>query len=449
MKIYGQHDAATIGQLELCVNAEEGAAGVLCADGHVGYSMPIGGVVGYRNFISPSGVGYDIACGNMAVKTTLRAEDFYEGGERVSVADEIARRISFGIGRSNDEKVDDPVFDLIRQSPVKQQANLIQLAQNQLGTVGSGNHYVDILEDEDGVLWIGVHFGSRGFGHKTATMFMNVAKGLDISAKGHDGEMFAPPLLLDVNQPSGQDYIAAMHIAGEYAYAGRRQVVDRVLQILGAGAVDTIHNHHNFAWLEEHNYKNREWFTEKLWVVRKGATPAFPGQRGFVGGSMGDISVILEGVNSDEARESLYSTVHGAGRVMSRNQAIKGKHKWSCPVETEARNYVGTAPDYKVRCDVQFVPPQQRPPKDMKCPVHGVQLVKEQLVAPINFRDVQDRVKSNGTILRGAGPDESPEVYRPLASVLAAHSNTVKVLHTLKPLIVVMAGKEVHDPYKD
>lgn len=427
MKIYGTHDEETVKQLERCVAAEEGAVGVLCADGHLGYSMPIGGVVGYHKFISPSGIGYDIGCGNMAVKTNLHAEDLYAGGEREQVADEIARRISFGIGRTNDEKVDDPVFDLIRQSPIPQQRNLLQLAQNQLGTVGSGNHYVDVFGDENGIIWIGVHFGSRGFGHKTATMFMNVAQGLDIDAKGHDGEMMAPPLLLNVASPSGQDYIAAMEIAGEYAYAGRRQVVTKVLQIIGAKAVEEVHNHHNFAWEEEHN-------GETYWVVRKGATPAFPGQRGFVGGSMGDISVILEGVDSQETRDSLYSTVHGAGRVMSRNQAIKGKHKWVCPMTS---------------CESVYYPPQQRPPKNMKCPIHNVQLVKEELTPPINFRNVQDRIKNRGTILRGAGPDESPEVYRPLNSVLDAHANTIKVLHTLTPLIVVMAGKEVRDPYKD
>ena len=105
-----------------------------------------------------------------------------------------------------------------------------------------------------------------------------------------------------------------MELAGEYAYAGRDVVVAKVLEILGAEAVHEVHNHHNFAWREEH-------FGRTYWVVRKGCTPARPGQEGFVGGSMGDESVILEGVESADATESLYSTVHGAGRVMSRTQA--------------------------------------------------------------------------------------------------------------------------------
>src|SRR5207302_5270831 len=105
-----------------------------------------------------------------------------------------------------------------------------------------------------------------------------------------------------------------MSVAGSSAYAGRASVPDRVRSILGANSTDAVHNHHKYAWREEQ-------FGRKLWVVRKGATPAFPGQRGFVGGSMGDDAVILEGIDSAEAREALYSTIHGAGRVMSRTEA--------------------------------------------------------------------------------------------------------------------------------
>ncbi len=424
--VFGTHDSKTVEQLVNCINVEEGARGVLCADGHVGYSMPIGGVVAYRNFISPSGVGYDIGCGNMAVRTQIRSNDV-PNGEFVKWADEIQKRISFGIGRNNDEKVNAPVLDLIARADVPEQRKLAQLAANQLGTVGSGNHYVDVFEGiNDGFIWVGVHFGSRGFGHKTANMFLNVAKGLPIDSKPSDGEMMSPPLVLDIRTQAGQDYIAAMQLAGQYAHAGREAVVWRVLDILGTKFNELVHNHHNFAWEETHN-------GETFWVVRKGATPAFPGQRGFVGGSMGDISVILEGVDSESARDALYSTVHGAGRVMSRNQAIKGKHAWVCPR----------------LCDVRYVPPQQKPPKDMKCPTHGIQLVKEQVTPAINFRDVQDSVLAKGVILRGAGADEAPQVYRPLPDVLAAHAGSIKLLNVLRPRIVVMAGKEVRDPYKD
>jgi tRNA-splicing ligase RtcB (3'-phosphate/5'-hydroxy nucleic acid ligase) len=117
-----------------------------------------------------------------------------------------------------------------------------------------------------------------------------------------------------------------MELAGEYAYAGRDVVVAKVLEILGAEPVYEVHNHHNFAWREEHGGRT-------YWVIRKGCTPARPAQEGFVGGSMGDESVILEGVASAEAEASLFSTVHGAGRIMSRTQAagkIRRRKRWQC-----------------------------------------------------------------------------------------------------------------------
>jgi len=326
---------------------------------------------------------------------TLRASDI---GDWTRLAAEIQRSISFGIGRKNNDPVSDhPVFDRIAASPSLQQRQLLQLARDQLGTVGSGNHYVDLLEDENERVWIGVHFGSRGFGHRTATGFMRIAQGGSWESGRAEGEMESPPLLLPLARPSGQDYFEAMTIAGEYAYAGRELVVERVRQILGATIVNSVHNHHNFAWKETHG-------GDPLVVVRKGATPAFPGQRGFVGGSMGDVSVILEGIDSAASRTALYSTVHGAGRVMSRTQAA------------------GRV--------------QRRTGK----------VIKPGLV---DWQSAQRQVREFGAVLRGGGPDEAPEVYRPLDSVLSAHAGTIRVLHRLKPRAVVMAGRNELDPYKD
>jgi tRNA-splicing ligase RtcB len=154
---------------------------------------------------------------------------------------------------------------------------------------------------------------------------------------------------------------------------------------------------------------------------------------------MGDMSVILRGIDSAEATGLLHSTVHGAGRVMSRMRAKKGRNAWVCRFGA-----AGSDP-----CAVRFEPPKIRPPKDMKCPIHHIALQKEQLEAPINFRDVQDQMKKDGIVLRGAGPDESPSVYRPLQSVLDAHAGSIEILQVLQPKIVVMAGEREHDPYKD
>lgn len=126
--------------------------------------------------------------------------------------------------------------------------------------------------------------------------------------------MDSPPVLLRIGTELADSYVAAMQLAGEYAHAGRDAVVEKVVEILSAESLHEVHNHHNFAWREEH-------IGRTYWVIRKGCTPARPAQEGFVGGSMGDESVILEGVESGEAELSLFSTMHGAGRIMSRTQA--------------------------------------------------------------------------------------------------------------------------------
>lgn len=393
IKTFGPVDEQALRQLERCAEAADRA--VLCADHHVGYSQPIGGAVAYPEHISPSGVGYDIACGNKAVLTDLLARDV----DVPRVMDEVVRQIGFGVGRPNPEPVDHPVLERIEQAEFIPQRRLIQLAAAQLGTIGSGNHFVDLFEDEQGRLWVGVHFGSRGFGHRTATGFLALSKGLDFEERSVEGGMHSPPVLFRTDAALGEDYLHAMQLAGEYAYAGRDIVVDKVLEILGAKALESVHNHHNFAWKEEH-------FGREEWVVRKGCTPAFPGQRGFVGATMGSTSVILEGVDSEASRAALYSTVHGAGRVMSRRQAA-GKTRWQ-----KGRK-------------VQLAP--------------GL----------VDFEVVKKRIKSMGIELRGAGPDEAPEVYKDLDEVLQYHAGTVRILHRLKPLGVAMAGEDVIDPYQD
>lgn len=441
MKIFGTHDERTIRQLQTCAEAEDDTRAVLCADGHVGYSMPIGGVVGYPRHVSPSGVGYDIACGNMAVQTDLHISNLTTANMR-HIADDIQRRVSFGVGRKNNEPVDAPVLDAIAQSPIAQQRALAKMAADQLGTVGSGNHYVDVLEDGNGFIWVAVHFGSRGFGHKTATGFMNVAQGRAFEDGKGEGETDSPPLLLSSDSAAGEEYISAMHLAGEYAYEGRRQVVSKVVDdILKSKVVFSVHNHHNFAWAEEHDGK-------MLWVVRKGATPAFPGQFGFVGGSMGDISVILRGIESPESKEALYSTVHGAGRVMSRTQAA-GKQRWTKAKWTcgDYRNCTFQAPirDYE----------RKKGDPHPKCPKCGNRLLRsaasmERLGGGlVDFDAEKAKLSARGIILRGAGADEAPPVYRPLADVLQAQGGTVEVLHVLQPRIVVMAGSDEFDPFKD
>jgi tRNA-splicing ligase RtcB len=425
--VYGDVDARAVSQLRRCADAGDAVRGALCADGHVGYSQPIGGAVAYPDHISPSGVGYDIACGNKAARTNVRADDLRADLGRVM--DEIFDRISFGVGRKNDEPVDHPVLDAIGAADFAPQRKLRDLAAKQLGTVGAGNHYVDLFEDEDGWVWVGVHFGSRGFGHKTASGFLALAQGLEFGEHATEGEMDSPPVLLRTDSGLGESYIAAMQLAGEYAYAGRDTVVAKVLEILGAESTYEVHNHHNFAWREEH-------FGTSVWVIRKGCTPAFPGQEGFVGATMGEPSVILRGAESEASRELLYSTVHGAGRVMSRTQAA-GK--------------LGTRAECSVRDCGFWVRWNQR--GKARCPDHpDARLLKRRgrvKAGQIDFRSVRAELAGRGIELRGGAADEAPDAYKRLDHVLAAHGDTIEVLHRLTPIGVAMAGADTFDPYKD
>jgi len=406
MRIFGVHDDNTRSQLARVAQRARRVA--LMADGHVGYVMPIGGVAAYDNAVSVVGVGFDIACGNAAIRTDATLDDLGRKRARSQtelerLADRIADTVSFGIGRKNladDAPTDDPLFDdpAWEAVPAKHRQALHTKARQQLGTVGSGNHYVDVFADEAGSLWVGVHFGSRGFGHTVASNFLALGQGKSWGERAPETEVILP-----LEQPVGHDYWHLMNLAGRYAYAGREWVARKVVSLLGANEVELVHNHHNFAWKEFHE-------GEELVVVRKGATPAFPGQKGFVGGSMGDDAVIVRGSTptTPEAeslqRDALFSTVHGAGRIMSRTAAAGKRHRKSGRVLSPGR-----------------VTPEM----------------------------MQAWVREKGVILRGGGLDESPHVYRRLPEVLAAQGSTIEVLHTLRPLIVVMAGGDEFDPYKD
>ena len=372
--VFGEHDPATLEQMRNCMRTGRAVAGVICADGHLGYAQPVGGVIAYEGQVSISGVGFDIGCGNLAVRLDVPYAAIRDQA-RTILAD-IRRHVSFGVGQANAERVQHPVLDDDDAWRASGMEDYRRKARMQLGTVGGGNHYVDLFRDEEERVWIGVHFGSRGLGHTTATRYLK-------RAGGKEG-MNVPPAVVTEDGELGQAYLAAMELAGRYAEAGRECVVERVRQIIGGTVMHTVHNHHNYAWQETHG-------GQTLRVVRKGATPAFPGQQGFVGGSMCDDAVILEGMASSEAESALYSTVHGAGRLFSR---------------TEARRRA-------------------------------------------TWVELESWLQGRGVLLAGGDLDESPMAYRRLPDVLAHHAATVRVLHRLRPFAVAMAGPSELDPFKD
>jgi tRNA-splicing ligase RtcB len=209
--VWGQHEEATLAQIARCAADREVAAAALMADGHKGYSMPIGGVVAYREAVSPSGVGYDISCGNKAARTNLRADDIRP--RIAKVMDAIARTVVFGVGQVSGKARDHALFDEPTWRDIPQLGKLQQLAREQLGTVGSGNHYVDLFADEEGWLWVGVHFGSRGLGHRTASGFLNLAAGRAFDDKAPGEHMDQPATVLSLRTDLGQAYWQAMELA--------------------------------------------------------------------------------------------------------------------------------------------------------------------------------------------------------------------------------------------
>ena len=393
MKIFGQHDQNTIDQLNDVSEHAELVA--LMADGHLGYSMPIGGVAAFRDKVSVTGVGFDIACGNCAVQLDLHIDQFPKDDWRL-IGAQIQSEIAAGVGKPNthpDAPVDHPLFEDDRWSiiPAPYRDPLRAKARTQLGSTGSGNHYVDVLVGTDGRVWVAVHFGSRGFGHTIASNYIAISQGKRWGERGREDMA-----LLDLNAQAGQDYWDLMQLAGDYAYAGRDWVCDTVAAMISTDPIiDRVHNNHNFAWREEHG-------DHFYCVVRKGATPAWPTQRGFVGGSMGDDAVILAGASGglgvterEEQKAALFSTVHGAGRVMSRTKATgktrRGKVKGEPAVDRGS--------------------------------VH---------------RWLFDR----NVLVYGAELDEAPQAYRRLPDVIRDQGTTVTVEETLRPLIVVMASSD-------
>jgi tRNA-splicing ligase RtcB len=411
LTIFGSHQANALAQIHAV--SQYAVRTALMADGQVAKVMPVGGVAAFRDQVSVSGVSADIGCGIAAIRTSLcltditrglTLEEFHANPYRFRsdpIANEIAQTLSntlaFGIGRKNeadDAPTDHPIFLdpawYIIPNIGGFRDTLREKAQRQLGTLGNGNHFCDVLVDRQGRVWVMAHFGSRSLGATLNKNFMAIGQGGTWGDTSRDVET-----LLETSQGAGYDYWQAMTMAGQYALAGRTWVVEKVASLLGASVEEVVNSHHNFAWKEQVS-------GEELIVVRKGATPAFPGQRGAVGGSMGDDAVIVEGVEAAPGSEmfarqeaALFSTVHGAGRVMSRT-AAGGKRNWKTG----------------------------------------------KVLAPgkISGADLEAWLNRRGVILKGGGLQEAPQAYRRLSDVLEAQDGTVRVIETLRPLIVVMAA---------
>jgi tRNA-splicing ligase RtcB len=276
-------------------------------DSHQGYGMPIGGVLATKEVIIPNAVGVDIGCGMSAAKTSLTNIDT---DTIKSIMGEIRKVVPVGFNH-HQEAQEWTQFDNAPDLPIIQKE--LSSAKTQLGTLGGGNHFIEIQRGDDGHIWVMLHSGSRNFGLKTATEYHKKAQALCERWVSDIPDKDLAFLPLDTQE--GQEYLTAMNYCLEFAFANRALMMDRIMNIVSAitfGAeIDRVNIHHNYAIMEHH-------FGQNVLVHRKGATKATVGLRGIIPGSMGTHSYIVEGLGNPDSFESCS---HGAGRRMGRKEA--------------------------------------------------------------------------------------------------------------------------------
>lgn len=299
-------------------------------DVHMGKGATVGSVIPTRNAIIPAAVGVDIGCGMSAVMTNLTADDLPDSLH--AVRNQIERDIPVGFNEhaKGIPSVSGPYADILRKNLRKTMDRWEHLTMKetlgradekkiarQIGTLGGGNHFIEICLDEENRVWVMLHSGSRGIGNQIGTVAIEMAR--EQAAKRAYGLPDRDLAWLDEGTPEFDAYIEAMHWAQDYARFNRDTMMNLVLsglktrfpQMITLGEV--VNTHHNFTSLEEH-------FNEEMWITRKGAVSAQFGQMGIIPGSMGAKSFIVRGKGNED---SYCSCSHGAGRRMSRNQAKK------------------------------------------------------------------------------------------------------------------------------
>ena len=302
----------------------------LMPDTHTGKGMPIGGVIATKDVIIPNAVGVDIGCGMVFVATDIKYEEIREvmvGTASImqSMIGNIMRSVPVGFEKHKQRK-ESAVLDLALQNMDKYEVNpelvhLIEEGYFQVGTLGGGNHFIELQEDEEGYLCIMIHSGSRHLGKEICDYFHNKARELNSTwySQVPDGYRLA---FLPVHTKEGQQYINWMHLALDYAYENRERMMEQVCNVVRehieryAGQMvsftDQINCHHNYAALENH-------YDANVWVHRKGATRVRQGERAVIPGAMGSYSYVVEGKGNPE---SFHTSSHGAGRAYSRTGAM-------------------------------------------------------------------------------------------------------------------------------
>lgn len=378
--VYGADhiEAGAIAQMETAMKLPVTVAGALMPDAHQGYGLPIGGVLATRNAVIPYGVGVDIGC-RMALSIYDIPETHFRDNEAKYKRELIAwTKFGAGAGWMGKWRAEHAVLDNSGFNSIKLLKDLQDKAAVQLGTSGGGNHFVEwgIIEfaTDDAPLNIKAgrylalltHSGSRGFGATIAGHYTRVAKELCKLPKEAANLAY-----LDMNSAEGQEYWLAMNLAGDYASACHEVIHKRLTAAIGGEVLARVENHHNFARKEMLN-------GEEVIVHRKGATPASEGVMGIIPGSMTAPGYLVRGKGE---RNAINSASHGAGRQMSRTQAIK----------------------------------------------------------TITQQRMRDTLKEHGVTLIGAGLDEAPMAYKDIDMVMASQTDLVSVIAKFTPKMVRMA----------
>ena len=290
----------------------------LMPDCHVGYGMPIGGVIACEDVVIPNAVGVDIGCGMVAVETSVPAELFADMSKRRAVMNTVKALVPVGEGVSRREPEEWDGFEQYIESfkGETQPQWPSRLDRCNLGTLGGGNHFLEMQRDEAGMIWLMIHSGSRNLGYRIASLYHGQAKKLN--QQFHVNLPDSDLAFLPVKSEEGHNYIRDMNFALRYALENRRRMMQEFKQALietagSAGFKKEVNIHHNYASMEEH-------FGKKVWVHRKGATSAMKGETGIIPGSMGTSSYIVRGLGN---ADSFMSCSHGAGRKMGRGEASR------------------------------------------------------------------------------------------------------------------------------
>ena len=304
--IFGEEyiEKSAIVQFNSAMSQYYSIKGALMPDAHKGYGLPIGGVVATEGVIVPSWVGYDIGCGCSSFKTPWSANELSRD-MRVHIYKKINQQVPVGFERhknaqdwdNSDIPRTDFLNDIFRNG-----------GSNQLNTLGGGNHFIEVGADEFGMIWVSLHSGSRGVGHKTATKYMKIAGG----GKAKEGHF---PLM--VESQDAKDYITDMKFCLEFALENRKRMIQTVVTIISEvlGEKEYCYDMSN---LINRNHNHAELTKKGLWIHRKGATHADKGYLGVIPANMKDGVFIVKGKGN---KDSLNSSSHGAGRLLGRKVA--------------------------------------------------------------------------------------------------------------------------------